>query len=94
LGKRHFEQFLASPEGIATNILADRLKRLTELGCVERQADPDDRRKSVYTLTDRGRGLRSTILELVEWGLAVFPGTRTLVPLDQLKKTKGTRRRT
>lgn len=78
-GKRHFRDF-AAEEGIATNILADRLRRLEAWGILRRQADPDDRRQRVYQATDRGLRLTRVLLELAAWGAATDP--RTGAPND------------
>lgn len=78
LGKRHFEEFLDSPEKIATNILSDRLRRLELLGYVTKGVDPDDRRKSLYLLTARGEQLRTLMRYLARWGLKNIPKTALL----------------
>ena len=44
-GKRHFDDFLRSPEGIATNILSARLRTLCEQGLVKKTSDPSDQRR-------------------------------------------------
>ena len=54
--------------GIASNILAARLKTLREAGLVERTADPDDARRWCYVLTGRGRELYPVLLALMAWG--------------------------
>lgn len=77
-GRKHFEEFLASPEGIATNILSDRLKLLIGHGLVEKQADEADRRRFIYKLTPRGKSLRKVLLPLTRWSLENIPGTRIL----------------
>ncbi|PSJ37317.1 winged helix-turn-helix transcriptional regulator [Allosphingosinicella deserti] len=64
---RHFEEFQAAL-GIARNILADRLSRLVDHGILERVPDPVDRRRVVYTLTDKGKGLSPLIITLMQWG--------------------------
>jgi DNA-binding HxlR family transcriptional regulator len=78
LGKQRFDEFLASPEGIATNILADRLKHLHEQGLVTKTADQEDRRRFHYELTPTGRSLREVIVPLAHWGLAHLPSTKLL----------------
>lgn len=78
LGKQRYEEFLASSEGIATNILAARLKLLTEHGLVERLPDEGDKRRFLYHLTERGRSTRQFLTPLVRWGLSQCEGTRTL----------------
>ena len=78
LGKQRYDEFLASPEGIATKILADRLKLLTQQGLVTKTADEEDRRRFHYELTPTGKSLREVIIPLARWGLATFPGTKPL----------------
>ncbi|HIG44781.1 MAG: helix-turn-helix domain-containing protein [bacterium] len=48
---RYFKQFLAAGEGIATNILSDRLLKLEQSGIVSKQIDHDNRRQMIYSLT-------------------------------------------
>src|SRR5262245_31868032 len=67
-GKRRFGDFLASEEGIASNILADRLKTLECCGIVSRRTDPQHAAKVVYTLTEKGMDLIPALLELACWG--------------------------
>jgi DNA-binding HxlR family transcriptional regulator len=80
LGKQRFDEFLASPEGIATNILADRLKHLHEQGLVTKTADEEDRRRFHYQLTPTGHSLRDVIVPLARWGLAPHPRTKPHPP--------------
>ncbi len=54
--------------GVSTNVLSARLKRLTELGVIERGVAPDDARSFVYMLTAKGRDLYPVLLALVAWG--------------------------
>lgn len=78
LGKRRFEEFLASPEGIATNILTNRLKSLVTRGLVKRTPDPEDGRRVTYELTERGRSTKDILMPLARWGLAQCRGTRAM----------------
>ena len=66
-GLEHFEQFQAGL-GIARNILSNRLGRLVEGGILERNPDPADRRKVVYSLTPKGEALLPVVLALRQWG--------------------------
>jgi DNA-binding HxlR family transcriptional regulator len=66
-GKRSYGEFLSSNEGVSTNILADRLKRLEANGIVEKSVDPKNRSKFVYTLTEKGRDLGPIMLEITAW---------------------------
>ena len=67
-GFRTYRDFLESGEGIATNILADRLKRLRRFGIVSAQTDETDRRRVNYRLTEKGIDLAPVMLELLIWG--------------------------
>lgn len=68
-GFRTFSEFLASGEGIATNILADRLARLEAAGIITSEPDAEDRRRSIYTLTQKGRDLAPVLFALSSWGV-------------------------
>jgi DNA-binding HxlR family transcriptional regulator len=67
-GYRTFKEFERSGEGIATNILADRLRKLRAAGIVETEPDSADGRKLNYRLTAKGIGLAPVLLELLIWG--------------------------
>lgn len=83
MGKRCFEEFAASPERIATNILAARLKLLVEAGLIERRSDAADRRRVFYQLTPAGERLRGLVRAIAAWGLRHIPGTA--VPADAVQ---------
>jgi DNA-binding HxlR family transcriptional regulator len=74
-GKSHFKEFLASPEKIATNILAERLARLASNGLVERYPSSDIAGRDAYRLTEKGRSLRGVLAQLKAWGLEHIDGT-------------------
>jgi DNA-binding HxlR family transcriptional regulator len=76
-GAERFKDFAAAPEGIPTNILAERLTRLQRAGVVETAAAADGSRHSAYRLTEKGRALRPVLGALRDWGLAWEKGTRT-----------------
>src|ERR1700728_828844 len=63
-----FQDFLDSGEGIATNILADRLRRLHKSGIVKGENDESDGRRVIYRLTEKGIDLAQVMLELLIWG--------------------------
>lgn len=67
-GYTTFKQFQESGEGIATNILADRLKRLEAAKFLTTEVDETDRRKVNYRLTEKGIDLAPVLLELLIWG--------------------------
>ncbi len=66
-GVRTFSGFQHAGEGIATNILSERLARLEAAGIVTRREDPVDRRRAIYELTPKGVDLAPVLLELVLW---------------------------
>ena len=67
-GYRTYKEFLESGEGIASNILADRLRRLAEDGIIVSQPEESDARRVNYRLTAKGIDLAPVILELLLWG--------------------------
>ena len=68
-GKRRYAEFLESPEGIPTNILADRLKRLVAKGIVKAKRYSDHPPRVEYHLTAKGEDLRPVMRAMVEWGI-------------------------
>ena len=76
-GRRTYGELLDSPEGIPTNILADRLKRLEESGIVERSPYQNNPVRYAYTLTEQGTDLKEVLDVLIKWGKRHIPGTRT-----------------
>ncbi|MBL4688179.1 MAG: helix-turn-helix transcriptional regulator, partial [Nannocystaceae bacterium] len=64
-GKRSFSELHSSDESIATNILADRLARLTARGLIVKRRDPDDKRRFVYRMTHRGADLLPVLVDLI-----------------------------
>jgi len=69
-GFRTYNEFLTSHEGIATNILADRLRKLQGHGIITTARDPSDGRKSIYALTKKGIDLAPVLAEMVLWASA------------------------
>jgi DNA-binding HxlR family transcriptional regulator len=67
-GLRTFKDFQESGEAIATNILADRLRRLQKSGIISAEPEPDDGRRVNYRLTKKGIELAPVMLELLIWG--------------------------
>jgi DNA-binding HxlR family transcriptional regulator len=67
-GKRHFRELLRSEEGISSNILADRLGKLSEEGMVTKDPDPTHKRKAIYSLTEKSIALVPVFVQLGVWG--------------------------
>lgn len=65
--KESYSDFLTSGEKISTNILADRLKRLEEMGIVNKGVKESSQSKVVYSLTRKGRDLLPIMLEITRW---------------------------
>jgi len=79
LGRSRFKEFTASPEGIPTNILSDRLQRLVQHGLAEQTPADDGSRRLAYRLTKKGQALRPVLLALSDWSLTWQKGTRDLL---------------
>jgi DNA-binding HxlR family transcriptional regulator len=77
-GKRTYGELCASPEGIPTNILAERLKRLEKAGIITRAAYHPRPVRYAYTLTAKGTELGAVLLALVSWGKRHIADTHTL----------------
>ncbi len=78
-GRRHFRALLAgSQEGIASNILAARLRKLVDQGLLTRAADPTHKQKAIYSLTEAGIELVPVLAVLGEWGTRWLPVTPDL----------------
>lgn len=78
-GRRHFRELLnGSMEGIASNILADRLKRLVEAGVLTKADDPTHKQKAIYSLTEMGVQLVPVMVALGTWGSKWLPVTDEL----------------
>jgi len=75
-GRSRFKDFIASPEGIPTNILSERLARLVEGGVVDKVPAPEGGKRQVYRLTEKGEALRPILRSIRDWGLRWEPGTR------------------
>jgi DNA-binding HxlR family transcriptional regulator len=84
---RSYKQFLESYEGIATNILADRLKKLIAHGIITAERDPSDGRKLIYVLTTKGIDLAPVLTEMVLWA-ARHEETENQALVQQMQKDK------
>lgn len=86
-GFRSYKQFLESAEGIATNILADRLRKLEACGIIATEADPSDGRKRIYVLTRKGIDLAPVLTEMVLWA-AHHESTENRALIREMQKNK------
>jgi DNA-binding HxlR family transcriptional regulator len=76
LGRHRFKEFSASPEGIPTNILAERLERLRAHEIIEITEAADGSRHPAYQLTTKGRALEPVLKAVRDWGLKWERGTQ------------------
>jgi DNA-binding HxlR family transcriptional regulator len=72
-GKRRYQEFLNSEEGISTNILAERLARLEKHGMISKASDPADRRQFRYLPTQKALDLLPVIFEMARWSFKYNP---------------------
>jgi DNA-binding HxlR family transcriptional regulator len=86
-GFRSYKEFLECYEGIATNILADRLRRLVAYGIIAPESDPRDGRKVNYVLTAKGIDLAPVLTEMVLWA-AAHEDTGNPALVQQMKADK------
>ena len=77
-GRTRFRDFTASPEGIPTNILTDRLERLLAHGVVEQIPAEDGTKRLAYRLTEKGQALKSVLRAMRDWGLAWERSTQVM----------------
>src|SRR5690242_4120454 len=88
--RRHFRELLThSQEGIASNILADRLKRLVEQGILSKADDPTHKQKAIYSLTEKGVELLPVLAQMSVWGRKYLPVTEELAIRAQLLEEGG-----
>ena len=75
-GRRHFRELLTqTDEGIASNILADRLKSLVAQGIITKSDDPTHKQKALYSLTEKGIALVPVLAKMADWGTRHLPVT-------------------
>lgn len=88
--RRHYRDLLNhSEEGIASNILADRLKKLTEAGLLSTRPDPTHKQKTIYSLTEPAIQLVPLLAEMGAWGRRFTPASRALSIRAQLLEEGG-----
>jgi DNA-binding HxlR family transcriptional regulator len=79
-GKRRYSEFLASPEGIPSNILAERLRRLRAAGLVRARRYSSHPPRLEYSLSPKGEDLRPILRAMVDFGVK-HAGGRVPPPL-------------
>ena len=88
-GKKTYGEFLLSEEKIATNILADRLIMLEEVGLIKSKKDKGNKSKFNYTLTEKGIDLVPVLLEIVKW--SAKHDKKTAAPKEFIDRVKNDR---
>jgi DNA-binding HxlR family transcriptional regulator len=78
-GRTRFKEFAASPEGIPTNILTERLERLLARGIIEQIPAEDGTKRLAYRLTKKGKALGPILKAMRDWGLAWDKSTRVQI---------------
>jgi len=89
-GLRTFKQFQESDEGIATNILADRLRHLAAAGIITAERQESDGRRVNYRLTEKGIDLAPVLLELLIWGARHEETGAPCAVIDDMEKNRET----
>src|SRR5919109_961125 len=81
-GPSRYTDLRAGLPGIATNLLADRLRELEQAGIVEREEAPPPVATTLFRLTPRGQELKSVLDALGRWGI---PFMRETSPEETFK---------
>jgi DNA-binding HxlR family transcriptional regulator len=87
-GYHTFKEFQESGEGIASNILADRLQRLEASGIITAEAERTDGRRVNYWLTQKGIDLAPVLLDLLIWGARHEPGDASCALILKMEKNR------
>lgn len=87
-GFRTYKEFLESGEGIATNILADRLHKLESTGIITAEKVETDGRKVYYRLTEKGIDLAPVVLDLLIWAARHEQTTAPCALIDHLARNR------
>jgi DNA-binding HxlR family transcriptional regulator len=87
--RRYRELLTRSEEGIASNVLADRLKRLLTAGLLTKADDPSHRQKAIYSLTEQAIQLVPLLAQMGAWGRRHAPASKELSIRAQLLEEGG-----
>jgi DNA-binding HxlR family transcriptional regulator len=87
-GGKTFGDFLSADEGIATNILTDRLSRLEANDIIEKRRDPADARRQIYRLTRKGVDLAPVLVEIVLWATSYEDTDAPLAVVKAMRSDK------
>jgi DNA-binding HxlR family transcriptional regulator len=86
LGKRRYQEFLSSPEEMASNILAERLNRLQASGLIRRRTYQRNPIRYEYLLTQKGKALEPILEAIIVWGKRQYPGTKRFPRVERLNR--------
>lgn len=88
--RRHFRELLThSEEGIASNVLADRLQSLLALGLISKRQDPTHKQKVIYSLTEPAIQLVPVLAQIGAWGRRHLPASKELSIRAELLENGG-----
>lgn len=87
-GYRTFKEFQGAGEGIATNILSDRLRKLQAAEIITAGVEKTDGRKVNYQLTEKGIDLAPVLLELLIWSARHEETGAPCAVIDQMEKNR------
>jgi len=85
--KKFYQEFASAPEGISTNILADRLLKLERTGILTKTPDGNNRKRFIYRPTEKGLDLLPLLITMIQWG-AKYDDINADLP-DEIKKLIG-----
>ncbi len=85
-GKKFYQDFLEAEEAISTNILADRLHKLESSGLIQKQEDPENKKRFIYSPTEKALDFIPVILEIIKWSVKYDPDTNA--PMSKVNEIK------
>lgn len=85
--KKHYKDFMSSEEGISSNILANRLKKLEEMGFITKIEDPLNGSRVIYQLTTKAWSMSPIFLEVANWSSQQIQDTR-VIEVDAISMDK------
>jgi DNA-binding HxlR family transcriptional regulator len=88
LGKCRYQDLLSSPEHVASNILADRLRKMESVGLVSRRAYQQKPARYEYFLTEKGTDLAPILEAMVQWGKRYYPDTTLFSRFERKEQDK------
>jgi DNA-binding HxlR family transcriptional regulator len=87
-GKTRYSELLEAPEGIPTNVLADRLVKLESAGLIKRTPYQSNPPRYTHALTAKGSGLKPVLGVLADWGARYLPSARSDKSIEAALRVK------